>query len=147
MPPPPPLLHLTGEFRNRFRPSVCTTIFKRIAGLRFYPKYLMLYINGFVSTSSTNLWKAFFNFRIFGRKPKIFQMISKAFKSFPWTSFLSQIFDVIHPFIRLNELYNLNSPLHATSRAEVRVSLARLCSLPLHTLHEPSFSFNHIIAL
>ena len=25
-----------------------------IAGLRFYPKYLMLYINGFDSTSSTN---------------------------------------------------------------------------------------------
>ena len=25
-----------------------------LAGLRFYPKYLMLYINGFVSTSSTN---------------------------------------------------------------------------------------------
>ena len=31
-----------------------TTIFRRIAGLCFYPKSFMLYINGFVSTSSTN---------------------------------------------------------------------------------------------
>ena len=35
-------------------PSVCTTIFKRIAGLCFYAKSLMLYINRFVSLSSTN---------------------------------------------------------------------------------------------
>ena len=40
--------------------SVCTTVFKRIAGLSFYPKSLMLYINEFVSTSSTKKWKAFF---------------------------------------------------------------------------------------
>ena len=36
--------------------------FKQIAGLHFYPKSLMLYINGFVLTSSTNKWKAFFQF-------------------------------------------------------------------------------------
>ena len=36
----------------------------------FYVKCLMLYINGFVSTSSIYRWKAFFKFRIFGRKPK-----------------------------------------------------------------------------
>ena len=28
-----------STFRNRVRLSVCTTTFKRIAGLRFYPKY------------------------------------------------------------------------------------------------------------
>ena len=39
--------------------SVCTTIFKRIDGLNFYPKSLMLYINRFVWTSSSNKWKAF----------------------------------------------------------------------------------------
>ena len=33
---------------------VCTTIFKWIVGLHFYPKSLMLYINGFVWTSSTD---------------------------------------------------------------------------------------------
>ena len=42
-------------------PSVCTTISKRIAGLRFYPKFFMLFINGFVSTSSTNQWFFFFS--------------------------------------------------------------------------------------
>ena len=29
--------------------SVCTAIFKQIAGLSFYPEFLMLYIKGFVS--------------------------------------------------------------------------------------------------
>ena len=43
-----------STFRNRFRLSVCTTIFKRISELCFYPKSLMLYINEFVSSSSTN---------------------------------------------------------------------------------------------
>ena len=42
-----------ATFRNRYNLSVCTTIFKRIAGCCFYLKCLMLYINGFVSTSST----------------------------------------------------------------------------------------------
>ena len=41
-------------FRNRFCLSVCTTIVKRIERLCFYPNCLMLYVNGFVSTSSTN---------------------------------------------------------------------------------------------
>ena len=40
--------------RNRFRLSVCTTIFKLLAGLCFYVKCVMLCINGFVDTSSTN---------------------------------------------------------------------------------------------
>ena len=39
---------------KRFRLSVCTTIFKRISRFHFYPKSFMFYINGFVSTSSTN---------------------------------------------------------------------------------------------
>ena len=57
--------------------SVClsvTTIFKRVDGLGFYFKFLMLFINGFVSTSSTNKWKAFLKFQIrfpiIDRKPK-----------------------------------------------------------------------------
>ena len=33
--------HVMSTFRNRFRMSVCTTVFKRIAGLHFYPKYLI----------------------------------------------------------------------------------------------------------
>ena len=42
--------------------SVCPsiTIFKRIVWLHYYPKSLMLYINGFVSTSSTELMESFF---------------------------------------------------------------------------------------
>ena len=39
---------------DSIRPSVCTAIFKRIAGLHFNPKSFMLYINGFVSMSYTN---------------------------------------------------------------------------------------------
>ena len=45
--------------------SVCTTIFKRIAGLCFYPKSLMLYINGFVSTSSFQISESFFELNTF----------------------------------------------------------------------------------
>ena len=41
-------------------PFVCTTIFKWTAGLHFYHKSFMLYINVFVSISSTNKWKASF---------------------------------------------------------------------------------------
>ena len=75
------------EYIPKSIPSVClsiyTTIFKRIAGLRFYPKSLMLYINGFASTGSTKYWKAFFNFskiqirfRFIGQKQKkIFKQI------------------------------------------------------------------------
>ena len=37
------------EYIPKLIPSVCTTIFKRIAGLSFYSKSLMLYINGFVN--------------------------------------------------------------------------------------------------
>ena len=52
-----------------------------IAGLCSYPKYLMLYISRFVSTSSTNLLKAFYKFRIcfriIGRKQKKFQCITR----------------------------------------------------------------------
>ena len=54
--------HLKGlwEYIPKLFASVCTTIFKRIAGLCFYLKSSMLYINGFVLTISTNKWKAFF---------------------------------------------------------------------------------------
>ena len=43
------------EYIPKSIPSVCTTILKQIAGLCFYHKSLMLYINGFVLTSSTKL--------------------------------------------------------------------------------------------
>ena len=49
-----------STFRSQFSQSVCTAIFKRIAGLSFYPKYFMLCINGFVSTSSTKKLNVFF---------------------------------------------------------------------------------------
>ena len=64
-----------SEFRisYNFVPSVCTTIFKRIAGLCFYPKYLMLYINEFVSTSST---KNEFVFELMAENHKIFKRIA-----------------------------------------------------------------------
>ena len=73
-----------STFWNWFCPSVCTyhdlqtnsgTLF-----LFFYVKCLILYINGFVTTSSTNKWKAFFKFyirfQIFGRKPSFFKRIA-----------------------------------------------------------------------
>ena len=53
------------EYISKYIPSVClcvcTSVFKRIAGLRVYSKSLMLYINRFVSTSSTNQLKFFFS--------------------------------------------------------------------------------------
>ena len=55
---------VASNFHYRFRLSVRITIFKLISGFRFHPKCLMLYINGFVSMSSTNKWKAFFKFLI-----------------------------------------------------------------------------------
>ena len=61
--------------------SVCTTIFKLIAGLRFYLKYLMLSINGFVSTSSINEWKVYSNFKfvfeLVAENRKIFKQIAR----------------------------------------------------------------------
>ena len=85
--------------------SVCTTIFKRIAGVCFYLKCLMLYINLFVSTSSTEKIKSFFfkfqiNFQIIGRKPKNIQMNSEA-----WI--LIRVQCVIYQWIRLDKLYKL----------------------------------------
>ena len=55
-------------------------IYKRIAGLRFYPKSSMLYINGFVSASSTKKWKDFLKFQFFfellAENRKIFKQIA-----------------------------------------------------------------------
>ena len=61
---------------------VCTTIFKRIAGLHFYPESLMLYINGFDLQASTNKRKDFFrNFEFvlefFAETQKIFNRIAR----------------------------------------------------------------------
>ena len=55
--------------------SVCTTIFKQIAGLCSYPKYLMLYINEFVSTIATTKWTAVFKvgFELLAENQKIFK--------------------------------------------------------------------------
>ena len=65
----------------------------------------MVYINGFVLTSSTNLGKDFFQFRIcfriIGRKPKNIQMNSEV-----WILIKVQFF--IHQWIRLDKLYNLS---------------------------------------
>ena len=62
------------EYIPKSIPSLCTTIFKRIAALRFYHKSLMLCMNGFVSTSFTKKWNPFLKFRIrfwiFDRRPK-----------------------------------------------------------------------------
>ena len=92
-----------NTFRSRFSLSVCTTIFKRIAELCFYPKSLMLYINGFVSRSSIILWKAFFkfqiSFRIIGRKPK------KNSNELPGVNIDQSAMCYIYQWIWLDELY------------------------------------------
>ena len=54
-----------GEYIPISIPSICTAIFKRIAGICFYPKSLMLCINGFVSTSSKKQMTSFFQISIF----------------------------------------------------------------------------------
>ena len=93
--------------------SVCTTIFKRIAGLRFYPKSLMSYINEFVSMSSRNKWKAFFKFQFFflnfGWKPKNIQT-NKV-----WISIKFQC--VIYKSIRLDKLYKLRESFFQVSES------------------------------
>ena len=64
----------------------------------------MLYINGFVSTRSTNKWKVFFNFqirfRINGQKHKNIETNSQA-----WI--LIKVQCVIYQRIRLDKLYKL----------------------------------------
>ena len=64
----------------------------------------MLYINGFVSTSSTKKWKAFSKFRIyfriFDRKPKHFQRNKEA-------RIFIELQYVIYQWIHLDELYKL----------------------------------------
>ena len=56
------IYHTKGlwEYIPKLIQSVCTTIFKRMALLCFYVKSFMLYINGFVSMSSTIHFKLFF---------------------------------------------------------------------------------------
>ena len=79
-------------------------IFNRIAKREYWSNYDVLYINGFVSTSSKNLWETFFKFRIrfrfFGRKSNYFQKNWEA-----WI--LIKLQCVIYQWIRLNELYKL----------------------------------------
>ena len=62
-------------------PSVAITKFQWITELCFYPKSLMLYINGLVSQSSTNWLKAFFSnfnliFELLADNRKIFKQIA-----------------------------------------------------------------------
>ena len=102
------IYHLKGLWEYSPKPissvclSVCTTIFERITGLRLYVKCLMLYINGLVSKSSTNQWKAFSIF--FGRKQIFFKRIARRglvnIDQIPFQC-------VIYQWIRLNELYKL----------------------------------------
>ena len=85
------------------RPSVCTMIFKRIAGLHFYPKFLMLYINGFISRGQQRNGKLFQIsnlFLIFGWIQKLFQKKSEA-----WI--LIKLQCVIYQWICLNELFKI----------------------------------------
>ena len=90
-------------FRNQFRdfPSVCTTIFKRIVGLCFYVKSLMLYINEFVSTSSTT--KAFLQIWI-----HFWIHIWPKIKKFQKNSVV-KLQCVKYQWIRLNELCKLRN--------------------------------------
>ena len=82
--------------------SVCSTTFKRIAGIRFYPKSLLLYINEFVSTSTSNKWKAFFKFvfKILTENRTIINTNSK-------TWILIKLKCVLYQIIPLNKLYKL----------------------------------------
>ena len=90
--------------RNWFRLSVCTTIFKWIGGLCFYPKYLMLYIIGFFFYELYKLMEFFLKYRIcfwiFDRKPNFFQTNREA-----WLWIKVQC--VVYQWISLNKLYKL----------------------------------------
>ena len=105
------------EYIPKSIPSVCTTIFKRIAGLCFYLKSLMLYINGFVLTSSGKRWKVFFfkfriRFRIIGRNPhkKIIPTNKEA-----WILIKVKCFT--YQWICLDKLYKLTKSLFPISNS------------------------------
>ena len=85
-------------------PSVCTTVLKRIAGYHFYPKCLMLCINGFVSTSSTKYWNLFSNFEF------VFELLAenrKIFKRITRREYWSKCNVFVYQYIWLDKLYKL----------------------------------------
>ena len=92
------------QFRLSVRLSVCTTIFKWKAGLHFYPKSLMLYINGSaISSSSYNgmlFFKFWIRFRINWRKPKNIETNSQV-----WI--LTKVQCFIYQWICLDKLYKV----------------------------------------
>ena len=90
------------SFQNWFRLSVCTTIFKRIAGPCFYPKSLLLYVHQWIRLDEQ--WEACFKFqihvRVISRKPKNITRNSEA-----WI--LIKVQCVIYQWIQLDKLYKL----------------------------------------
>ena len=86
-----------STFQNIFFLSVCTTIFKRIAGLRFYLKFLMLRINGFVLT---NFYNFKFVFKDLAENQKNIRTNSEA-----WI--LIKVHCFIYKWIRLDKFYKL----------------------------------------
>ena len=95
-----------STFRNRFSVSVCTAIFKRIAGLCFYCKSLMLCYTSMDSyrrslqTNGKLSFKFQIRFWINGRKPKNIQT-----NSVVWI--LIKVQCVIYQWVRLDKLYKL----------------------------------------
>ena len=84
--------------------SVCTMVFKRIAGLRFYPKSLCYASMDSIQWDLQTTEKVFFKFQIhfrnFGRKPENIEKNSAA-----WI--LIKLQCVIYQWFRLNKLYKL----------------------------------------
>ena len=100
-------LHKSGTFvrtRSNTPPALCVgpliSYFQHEHVI--YLKCSMLYKNGIVSISSTNLWELLFklqiNFRIDGREPKMIQINSEA-----WILIKVQYF--VHQWISLDKLY------------------------------------------
>ena len=104
------IYHLKGlwEYIPKSIPSVrLYHDLQRKAGLRFYPKSLMLlYINGFVSTSSTNKWKSFF-FEFWIRFC-LFELITKKnIQTNGEAGMLTKVQCVMYQWIWLDKLYKL----------------------------------------
>ena len=92
------------KFRTHFR--ILTQklkIFKRIARREYWSKCIVLYINGFVSTSSTNCWKLFSNFEF------VFELLAKTENySNEWQGVKKIKFQcVIYQWIHLDKLFKL----------------------------------------
>ena len=82
------------------RLSVPRSLNELLAGLHFYPKSFLLYINNKLYKLMDFFFKFRIHFQLSGRKPKIFQMKAEA-----WI--LIKLQCIIYQWIRLNELYKL----------------------------------------